>query len=236
MPGRNYFLLSALPGLGELGSDPPIGRAELLALLDEAPRPRAQAEAIFLADDLLAREAALAGQVEAPEPLVLTAEQVRGDEPLPAWLAGAEAEPAAPAEGRLAVDAVWAAYFRHLAGVAGVGRFVPAWIALEAGLRNALAAARAKALSLDAHRYVVEVPGALPAEEFTDVLAEWSAARTPLAGLRALDAARWQWLVEHDGWFTFADDELAAYAAKLMLLHRWRRIAQAERQDTRVPG
>ncbi|MGB2821431.1 MAG: hypothetical protein WBF17_10645, partial [Phycisphaerae bacterium] len=76
--------------------------------------------------------------------------------------------------------------------------------------------------------HLVEPDLAAPQDEFTLVLGEWSAARDPLAGLRVLDAARWRWLIEHDAWFTFADDELAAYAAKLMLLHRWKRIAEAQ--------
>jgi len=59
------------------------------------------------------------------------------------------------------------------------------------------------------------------------LLRAWTQASTPLAGLRVLIEARWAWLAEHDAWFSFRDDELAAYAVRLMLLEQWRRLAQA---------
>jgi len=59
------------------------------------------------------------------------------------------------------------------------------------------------------------------------VIAEWTAAPDPLAGQRVLDQARWSWLKEHDAWFSFGGDELAVYAAKLMLIDRWHRVAAA---------
>jgi len=37
-------------------------------------------------------------------------------------------------------------------------------------------------------------------------------------------SARWAWLADNDAWFSFRDDELAVYAARLMLLHQWKRI------------
>jgi hypothetical protein len=49
----------------------------------------------------------------------------------------------------------------------------------------------------------------------------------PLSGLKVLDRARWDWLSRNDRAYSFENDEIAAYAAKLMLLHRWRRLAQA---------
>ena len=64
--------------------------------------------------------------------------------------------------------------------------------------------------------------------DLTRVLNEWSATPTPLAGLQVVLRARWVWVHEHDAWFSFRDDELAAYAAKLMLLHQWKRVADAE--------
>jgi hypothetical protein len=44
--------------------------------------------------------------------------------------------------------------------------------------------------------------------------------------MKVLDQARWRWLNDNDAWYSFADDELAAYAARLMLLHRWDRLDQ----------
>ncbi|HUS91874.1 MAG TPA: hypothetical protein VM695_08490 [Phycisphaerae bacterium] len=228
MSGENVYLLSVLPGLGELGSDPPLTPAELLAHLAGAPKPLAEAQAIFLGEDLRLREALLAGETEEAEPAVLSPAQLRDEQPLPAFLA-VETDEHAAGRASLAVDAVWGAYFRHAAAVGRGSRFLTEWVRHEVGLRNALAAARAKALGLDAGRYLVEPGLGLPAEDYDGVLAEWSAAATPLAALRGLDTARWGWIAEHDAWFTFADDELDAYAARLLLLDRWKRITQAQR-------
>jgi hypothetical protein len=228
MSGRNFFLLTSLPAIGKLGDEPPLGLADFLRHVEEAPKPRAEAEALFLGDDLRQREALLAGEIDEPSPTVLTERQVRDEEPLPILPAAAPGEEGA-AGAPLAVDAVWGAYYRRLAEMGRRSAFLAAWVRHEVGLRNALAAARAKALSLDAERYLVEGDLADPEEDFAAVLGEWSAAKTPLAGLRVLDAARWRWLAEHDAWFSFADDELAAYATRLVLLHRWRRIAEAQR-------
>jgi len=224
MVANNYYRVSALPALGDLGTPPPISLADLREHLAEPGRAQALVEAILLADDLMQREAFLASEIREVVPAVLTAAQVRGDEPLPDHLAPAD-EPTPP---RVASDAVWAAYFRHAAGVADrlASPFLAEWIAEEVALRNALAAARARALGLESAPYLVAADLGRSDEDFTAVLSEWSAAADPLTGLRVLDRVRWTWLVEHDGWFSFADDELAAYAAKLILLVRWQRLTR----------
>ncbi len=234
MSGRNFYLLTALPALGDPGAEPPLSLTGFLQHLLDAPKPRREAEALFLGDDLRQREAVLAGEIAQPEPAVLTLEQARGDEPLPATLSAPEDPDRAGAA--LPTDAVWVAYYRCVAALARRSAFLAAWVPNEVGLRNALASARAKALGLDAERYLVAPELAAPEEDFTAALGEWSAAGDPLTALRALDAARWAWLVEHDRWFSFADDELDAYAAKLMLLHRWKRIVEAERATAAPPG
>jgi len=223
MAGENYYLLTALPALPDFGGAPPMALAALLAHLSDAPAPRAQAEAIFLSDDLLQRDGVLAGEGEQAAPAVLTSEQAAGEAPLPDFLAPGEEGPVPP-EGRLRTEAVWAAYFRHAARLAGPRGFLAEWVRLEVGLRNALAAARAKALDLDVEAYFVAPELGAPIEDFDEAVAAWSAASDPLAALRALDGWRWARLAERDRWFTFADDELAAYAAKLLLLCRWKRI------------
>ena len=242
MVANNYYRVSALPALGDLGTPPPISLADLREHLAEPTPPkqplrlrrldagRAQAlvEALLLADDLMQREAVLAGEIQDASPAILAAAQVRGDEALPDYLAPAD-EPAPP---RVASDAVWAAYFHHAAGLAArlSSLFLAEWIAEEVALRNALVAARAQALGLEAAHYLVAADLGRSDEDFAPLISEWSAAADPLAGLRVLDRARWTWLVEHDGWFSFADDELAAYAAKLILLVRWQRLsAEAHR-------
>jgi hypothetical protein len=226
MAGHNYFLLASLPSLGDIGSQPPLSGAELLEQVRDAGGPLDIVEAIFLGGDLVLREAFLGGEVKELDGLVvLSPEQGRNEAPLPDELC----VPAGSTR-RVPVDDLWERYFEHVAAVArrtGCS-FLGAWVGFEVALRNALAAGRAKALELDPADYLVAVDRANPDEDVNAVVAEWSAAPTPLAGLRALDAARWSWLRTHDGWFTFRDDEVAAYAAKTMVLDRWARLARAE--------
>ncbi len=223
MAGENYFLITALPSPPELGGAGAMTAGELIEHVGESTGPRSLIEAIFLADDLLQRDAFLAGELDQPTPAVLVGEQVRDEAPLPEYLA---AEVGESQSGRIATDSLWSAYYRYAAGIAARthSAFLAAWIAHEVGLRNALVEARAKALSLEPGDYLVAIDLGDPHEDFAAVVSEWSAAGDPLAGLRVLDTARWRWLDEHDAWFSFADDELAAYAARLMLLNRWRRL------------
>ncbi|MBM4017688.1 MAG: hypothetical protein FJ288_05070 [Planctomycetes bacterium] len=224
MPPDNYYRICALPVLGDLGTPVPIAPAGLLAHVAEAARPRTLVEAVLLFDDLVQREAFLAGEVREVTPAVLSAAQIRNEEPLPEPLA-AEASPPP----RVAADAVWSAYFRHAAGVARRegSPLLAAWVAHEVTLRNALASARAQALGLEAGPYLVTAELGGAEEDFSPLVSEWAAAPDPLAGLRVLDRARWAWLAEHDRWFTFADEEFVAYAARLMLIVRWHRLSAA---------
>ena len=235
MSGLNFYLLTSLPPIGELGAQPPMTQAGYLLHVEHAPRPRTEAEAIFLGDDLRQRDALLAAEIDEPTPAVLSVEQLRDEMPLPAFLAPPTADEAAAGPPTLGVDAVWAGYFDRLAQLGRGSAFLAQWVRHEVGLRNALAATRAKALGLDAQQYLVTPMLGAPADEFAPTVGEWSAAETPLAGLRLLDRARWAWLAEHDAWFTFADDELAVFAARLMLMHRWKRIAAAEREAAPAP-
>jgi len=219
MGADNYYRISALPVLGDLGAPPPMRPADLRGHVHAAARPQALVDAILLGDDLLQREAFLAGEIQEVEPAVLSAAQVRNEEPLPEFLATEEPS-------RIASDAVWAAYFRHASAIAErqASPFLADWVGHEVALRNALAAARAKALGLDPADYVVTPELGRSDDDFSDLVREWASAADPLAGLKVLDRARWAWLAENDAWFSFADEELAAYAAKLMLLVRWHRI------------
>ncbi|MFO8014702.1 MAG: DUF2764 family protein [Phycisphaerae bacterium] len=227
----NFYLVAALPTLGDLGSPPPIAPADLVDHV-RAAGARPLVETVFLSDDLLQRDAFLAGEADEPEPAVLSAAQVRDEEPLPAYLA-VEAEEAPRREGP-ATDAVWARYFRHAAAVARRERspFLEAWVGYEVALRNTLARARAKSLDLDPEPYLVAPDLAGDDVDLSALVSEWTDAENPLEGLRVLDRARWQWLHDHDAHFTFADDELGAYAAKLMLLVRWHRLEQAEGKES----
>lgn len=229
---QNTYLLTLLPTLGGFGTQPPVGPSELLEMSDGMPRAQRLIRAIFLGDDLLLREAVLAGEVDQPEPVVLTEEQVRDQAPLPEVF---QEEQQTGATRRIAADVLWESYYRYLDRVAAEtgNSFLRDWVGFEVGLRNALASQRAKTLNLDPLGYLV-------AQELTEsdlspydsVLGEWSAAPDPLTALKALDRARWQWMQDHDAWFSFSDDEIAAYATKLMLLMRWNRLESAQTSQT----
>jgi len=226
----NYYLVTALPVLGDLGSVPPITPADLMEHVAGATAEDVVAM-VLLSDDLLQRDAVLAGELEQPEPAVLSRAQARNEEPMPAYLQPETNEGAS--RDRPASDAVWEAYFRRAAGVATrrSNAFLGAWVAYEVGLRNALANARAKVLDLDPETYLVAADLADRDADFSALVGEWADADNPLEGLRVLDRARWQWLADHDAPYSFADDELAAYAAKLMLLVRWHRMEHAEERN-----
>ena len=233
MAARHYYLVSALPSLGELGTAPPWTAADLLGHVTDVGGPTEVVEALLLGDDLLQRDALLAGEIEETRTAVLTREQAADEAPLPSYLVGGggedddEGEETEPV--RHAGDAVWLAWFRHAAAVGRRhrSRFLKAWVAHEVALRNALATARAKALGLDPVDYLVAADLAAADEDFSELIADWAAAPDPLAGQRVLDQARWNWLKEHEAWFSFGADEAAVYAAKLMLIDRWHRVGAA---------
>ena len=224
MAGDSLYLLTFLPALGEPGWPPPISLSGMLErVLDCGGNPDV-VEAILLSDDLVQYHAYSSGEVSEVESTVLAPEQTRGGSPLPEYLA----EQLEGKDEELGRDAVWEAYYRYVAEIASAQKseFLTQWVKFEIGLRNALAIHRAKSLDLDPTEYVV-VPDLGGAErDFSGVVSEWTAAQDPLHGLRVLDTARWAWLTEHDKWFTFEDDELAVYAAKLMLLHRRHRLSE----------
>ncbi|HQP44413.1 MAG TPA: hypothetical protein PLV66_12110, partial [Thermoanaerobaculales bacterium] len=123
MAGRNYFLASALPSMGELGAAPPWTPAALLEHVREAGGPVEVVTALLLGDDLLQRDALLAGEIEETRTAVLTPEQAADEAPLPAYLVpgGDEDDDEDEDEGREVVrhagDAIWLAWFRHAAEV-----------------------------------------------------------------------------------------------------------------------
>ncbi|MCS7237244.1 MAG: DUF2764 domain-containing protein [Thermoguttaceae bacterium] len=223
MLGRLRYFITALPGLGTLGTVPPIGLAELLEHLSGAPRPRHLVETIALLDDLEQREAYLAGELKQVEPTVLTVEQVKGESPLPGFLS----PEASPHSYTIELDRLWASYFHHVYQLAGEEdcEFLRRWVGFEVALRNALAVARARKLELDESGFVVAPELADPTLDFANVISEWSVAKTPLAGLQVVIRARWDWCDAHEAWFSFTEDEILVYALRLMLLEQWRRTS-----------
>jgi hypothetical protein len=225
---QHFYLLCVLPDLKPFGSVPPISKPELLAVVTESGGPTDVVRALLLSDDLLQREAVLAGEVEMDQadPVVLSLKETNDEQSLPLFLEP-EQEDEPEASGILiAVDRVWRRYFYHAAKIARMTHthFLATWVGFEVGLRNATAKARAEALELDPAHYMVAPELADPEIRFDNILADWIAASNPLNGAKILDRVRWEWLTEHERWYSFSDDEIAAYTAKLMLLHRWHKI------------
>ncbi len=223
-----YFITS-LPALGDLGSVPPMGFAELWEWLADHRRIRPLAGALLLMDDLQQREAYLAGEIDYLEPTVLSLSQTLGRSPLPAYLAP-EAGETSSSPRRIASDQLWESYFRYVAQLAAERKssFLAAWVGHEVALRNALAAARAERLGLEPAAYFVAPDLAQTDDDFGSLLGEWAAATSPLAGQQRLLRAKWGWIEAHDPHFTFDDDELLVYTARLILLKQWQRIAGNE--------
>jgi hypothetical protein len=230
---QNYYILTMLPGLDQLGDAPPISGPELLDQLEPGSAPRKLARVLLLSDDLLQRDAALAGEVDEPKPSVLTREQALGEAPLPEFLQSAAAGDATTAGPRVPGDALWEAYFRHAAEVARETRstFLAEWVAWEVGLRNALVEARARELNIEPGEFMVAADLAATAD-YEDIVRDWAQAPNPLAGQRVLDTARWEWMDMNDAYFSFGDDELAAYVARLILTQRWFRLQQEIDKET----
>ena len=77
MSGENFYLLTSLPALGELGSQPPLSLQDFLEHVAPAPQVRGLVEVLLLGDDLRQREALLAGEIDQASPAVLSPAQVR---------------------------------------------------------------------------------------------------------------------------------------------------------------
>jgi hypothetical protein len=231
MISARHFYITTLPALGELGSSPSsMGLADLLEHIEENRAWREQLEALLLLDDLFQREALLAGEIDDVEPAVLSLQQAQGEAPLPEALNF----PAADQTKALQADLLWERYFRyaHQLALSHNSRFLAGWVEFEVALRNALATARARRLGLEESDYLVAADLAHSDEDLAQLLSEWEAAPTPLAGLRVMIRARWSWLERHDAWFSFSVDELLAYAARVMLLEQWRRTEEKEEAKT----
>ncbi len=232
MASPHYYRLAALPVLDPPPALPPLSLGEFLA---DVPAGRAHrlSRAVLLSHDLLQREAVCAGEIEQPDLAVLTDEQARGGAPLPPELAVAADPVETPA---FPMDALWTAYFRFAAALAEAeaSGFLGEWVGWEVALRNALAVARARALGMEPARYTVAWDLQQFEGEAEAAQAAWSAAPDPLTGLRTLITASWRWVDQREPWFTFDDDEFAAYAAKLVLLHRWQRSAGPDRPRPRT--
>ena len=224
MAGDTYYILSSLKTPDDLGSPPPMTLSEFLDHVREIDGNTTLIETIFLSDDLLQHQAYLSGELEDFDPAVLSEAQVKDEEPLPDYLNAQVTEE----DLQNPIELLWASYYQHILDIANSQNgsdFLKKWVAFEVGLRNALVMARAKSLGIDPNAYIVADDIGSTKGEFDAIVTEWSSASNPLDGLRVLDRARWRWISENDDWFSFSDDELVAYAAKLILLKRWKRLS-----------
>ena len=224
---RYDYLLSVLPTLEPMGSIPPLSKHGLLEQVIDSNGPVGTVEMLLLSDDLMQYQALLAEEIEQDRTdlAILSLDKAENESVLPDFLLPKETTEEQESM-RLSVDGIWARYFHHAASVAKRTRssFLKAWIGFEVGLRNALATARAQILELDSAAYLVAPELAGKDTDYSHTVSEWSGASDPLTALKVLDEARWDWLEEHGGWYSFSACEIEVYAARLVLLHRWWRI------------
>ena len=221
-----------------IGSIPPMSKADLLEQVADSNGPVKTVEVLLLSDDLTQYQALLAEEIEQDriDLAVLSIDKAENEAVLPDYLLPEEGTEEQD-DGRTSVDAIWSRYFHHAATVArrNGSAFLRAWIGFEVGLRNALVTSRAHILELDAEAYLVAPDLADRDVDYTHAISTWSAASDPLAAQEALDKVRWEWLDDNDGWYSFSAREVEVYAAKLVLLHHWRRIL-SERQQRSETG
>ena len=224
MSSDNYYLLTFLPGLDSVETESPVSPEEFLSSFDESSGLAGVVRTIFISDDLLQRDAFMSGEIKEVSPMVLSPEACRDEQPLPDELLS---DPGASVR-KIAADVVWEIYFTHAAETAEAAKnvFLRNWVGFEVFLRNALVEVRAEALELEPADYFIardlEESNLDPAA----AIAEWktAVAENPLKAQMVLDRFRWEWLELNEKYFSFADDELAAYGAKLLLVWRWKRI------------
>jgi hypothetical protein len=231
---RHFYLLCMLPGLGDWGSVPPVSKQNLLTVVTESEGPVDIVQALLLSEDLLQREAVLAGEREPgrADLAVLSLKQANDEEPLPLFLRTDRKEAGGSSDYPVAADSIWHNYFQHAFETGRLYRtpFLQAWVGFEVGMRNALTGIRAEALNLDPGPYMVAQELGDPEFPFESIVADWTAALNPLEAHKVLEKARWNWVTEHEGWYRFSNDEVAAYTVKTMILHRWREIAPEDKQ------
>ncbi len=234
---RYDYLLSILPTLEQMGSIPPLSKHGLLEQVIGSNGPVGTVEMLLLSDDLMQYQALLAEEIEQDRTdlAILSLDKGENEDVLPDFLLPSESAKGAEEEKeneRLNIDEIWTRYFHHATSVAKRTRssFLKAWIGFEVGLRNALVTARAQILELDSAAYLVAPELADKKTDYSHTVSEWSGASDPLTALKVLDEARWDWLEEHGGWYSFYACEIEVYAARLVLLHRWRRILSEKQQ------
>ncbi len=214
------YLLTALPPVSRRTEPPVLSVAEFRAMIP-AGALATLVDAVLTADDLRLWPGLVADASDQPPPVVLEPAVMRGessaDQALGEW-------PRAEGDERLlgywewvrtqAQDhasqslAEWVAWEVLVAGT------VRAWRAQTHGSDGTWPPALSALASSDAGDQALasELAGALRQAE------------DPLAVQTLIDDIRWRWLDDHDHRFTFRDDEVVLYAARLALAWRWHRI------------
>ena len=235
---RYDYLLSSLAALEPIGSVPSVTKSDFFAMVRESKGPIKNVEAILLSDDLSQYEAFLAKEItqERIDLAVLFLEKSENEPVLPDFLLPEE-QTQEKESTRLASDNLWSRYFRYAARAAkhNHSEFLKTWVGFEVGLRNALTTARAQILDLEPESYLVCPELADSDIDYSNILSAWQNASNPLIALEAIDKARWDWLEEHGSWYSFSEGEIEVYAAKLILLHHWRRILAEKQQVNKEP-
>jgi hypothetical protein len=234
---RRYdYLLSVLPALEPMGSIPPMSKRDLLEQVAGSNGPVRTVEMLLLSDDLTQYQALLTEEIgpDKADSAILSLDKAENEAVLPDFLLSEESTE--EQDDRSSIDAIWSRYFHHAASVARRERsgFLKAWIGFEAGLRNALVTARSHTLELDPTTYLVAPELADKDMDYSHVVSAWSAAANPLAALEVLDKSRWDWLDERGRWYSSSACEVEVYAAKLALLHHWRRILSDKQQRNKA--
>ncbi len=231
---RHFYILCFLPEIKTFHDPPPISKQELLSVVKESGGPTEIVQLLLLNDDLIQREAVLAEEIEPDEsdPVVLSHEQVNAKKALPEFMVSGQEKQNETPDNLIAADRIMHNYFHHMWKIAKTHRsqFLKAWVEFEVGLRNALARVRAQTLNLDPKPYLVTPELENPKLSFENILADWNKASDPLEATKVLDMARWDRVTELEQWYSFGSDEIFAYTAKLMILHRWKQINENYQQ------
>ena len=100
------------------------------------------------------------------------------------------------------------------------------WITFDTALRNETARIRAGKRHIEAAIYLR--PDTYPGPSLAPVVAAATLSPSFLEGEKVLDEARWKMLDELSIAHYFDLDALITYAYKLLILHRWERIRNAD--------
>ncbi|NLF25858.1 MAG: hypothetical protein GX589_09420 [Deltaproteobacteria bacterium] len=221
IPGPNYYLLPSLPVIDGPTAVMPLSFADFFSQISENAFATSIVKILVLQDDLQKLPGVVTQEQSSHNFILLRDDQIEG---LSFWK-DFFAEPSPPNVEIQDGEGLLTAYFEAAASLARRTRctFLKAWIGFEVALRNALGQARATALG-HPEAFHEGLPHLQGHHDFKPLMAEWLKAPTPLAGVELIELSRWRWLMKHDDWYKFSDQELIAYGAKLLALYRTQRL------------